>query len=175
MLFRLYSCCCSQGGGASHVGMLMRKPSPVGVTKAPCRRLSGRLRLVDKPAARSWNSGRSHIAGLGITIPTLGKLEKYLSAGITAARSAPLAVCKTCEGTHGSYLCAALCTSISTCCSCLHVLGRCQSLESLGGSFPAGMRRSGRGNYVQTATLTGLALTHEDHGREHCAPYPHRS
>ena len=40
--------------------------------------------MVDKDVARSWNSGSSQIAGLGITMPTLGKLEKYLSAGTTA-------------------------------------------------------------------------------------------
>ena len=44
--------------------------------------------MVDRDVARSWNSGSSQIAGLGITMPTLGKLEKYLSAGTTLGTSA---------------------------------------------------------------------------------------
>lgn len=61
------------------VGRLRRKPSDVGVTNAPCGRRLGRLRVVVRVAARSWNSGSSQTTGLGMTMPTFGKLEKYLS------------------------------------------------------------------------------------------------
>ena len=50
------------------------------MTKAPCGSRSGRLRVVVRDAAKSWNSGSSHTTGLGMTMPTLGKLPTYRSA-----------------------------------------------------------------------------------------------
>ena len=58
----------------------MRKPSPVGSAVTPLPTTSGRSSVVVSWLLRSWNSGRSHAAGLGTTTPTLGKLPKYESA-----------------------------------------------------------------------------------------------
>ncbi len=76
--------------GGAHEGRLRRKPSEVGVTKAPCGSRSGRLRVVVRDAAKSWNSGSSHTTGLGMTMPTLGKLPTYRSANQHPIKSAPV-------------------------------------------------------------------------------------
>ena len=50
---------------------------------APCVSDAGKLSVVLRDSARSWNSGSSHTDGLGTTMPMTGKLLKYLSAGHT--------------------------------------------------------------------------------------------
>ena len=59
-------------------GREMRMPSDVGSSVKPCPMVAsgGSCSVVCSVRPMSWNAGSSHCAGLGITMPTLGKLPK---------------------------------------------------------------------------------------------------
>lgn len=63
-------------------GRLIRKPSEVGSSVKPWPMVAsgGSCSVVCSVLPMSWNSGSSHCAGFGMTMPTLGKLPKYRSA-----------------------------------------------------------------------------------------------